>query len=44
MEQVLQIMEKQFQDTNSRSSSSGSQSISDAELDAALEILSELLK
>lgn len=44
MGQVLRIMKKQSRATNSRSSSSDSQSISDAELDAALEILSELLK
>jgi len=44
MEQVLQSIEKQYLDTNFRSSSSDSRSISDAQLDAALEILSKLLK
>mgnify|MGYP003312779493 CR=1 FL=1 len=44
MGQVLQIMEKQSQDINSRSLSSDLQSVSDAQLDAALEILLKLLK
>lgn len=44
MGQVLQIMEKQSQGTNSRSLSSDLQSVSDAQLDAALEILLKLLK
>lgn len=44
MGQVLQIMEKQSQGINSRSLSSDLQSVSDAQLDAALEILLKLLK